>query len=317
MRVELAPEIFTAADPEPHHIAAASKLLAAFDERRHDWIVDIEIVDNIAEYLHKHHPTLAEIYFDLAQKASVKSLAWTGTAQRGGVLFVEREQLPEHASDLTRAAVVVIENIPGDKSFLQTVIHAFRAHRIQQALESRWAEFRHSGGSGSMPAVAEEEAGHFHHTVRVVAIFDSDSLTPDHEGPNRPKASDLIEKGIPAHVLLLREAENYAPNLVLANIGKRGEAELRVQHLERLVPRQRAHFDMKKGFTRPEKAEQKGFFDDLDADTRRVLHPGFGGKVLEQMFEMRHDLCAADFEAMDPDAAEDLRKLLALIESLI
>jgi hypothetical protein len=316
VRVELAPEVFTAADSDARQIEATSKLLAAFDERRHDWIVDIEFVDDIAAYLEKHHPTLADIYLDLAQKAAVKNLAWTGAAQRGEVLVVEHGRLTTHASDLTRAAAVVIENIPGDKCFLEAVIHAFGARRLQEALDEKWLEFRHGGGSGSVPAVAEDVADHFHHTIRVVAVFDSDSLTPDHEGPNRAKARALIAKGISAHVLLLREAENYAPDIVLANTGHKAEAELRVEHLGRLVPRQRAHFDMKNGFKK-NKPEQRGFFDSLDAETRRVLHPGFGDTVLKQLFEMRHDLCEADFEATDPEAAEDLRKLLALIESLI
>lgn len=318
MRVELAPEVFTAAAPEPRQITAAAKLLEAFDEDRHDWIVDIEAVDDaIADYLRRHHPTLADGYLPMARKSAVKTNAWTGTSQRGHVLLVEPESLPEHASDLTRAAIVVIENLPGDEYFLNSVIRAFRAHRIEQAFHMKWAELRHSGGSGSMPAVAEAEADRFHRTIRVIAVFDSDSLTPEHEGPNRVKAKNLADKGISAHVLLLREAENYAPDMVLASTGNQIQTALQVEHLGRLAPRQRGHFDMKKGFKPKDKPEQRGFFDDLDTDTRRILHPGFGDNVLKQMFEMRDDLCEADFEAMSPEAAEDLRKLLALIESLI
>ncbi|MEU4691908.1 hypothetical protein [Actinoplanes sp. NPDC023714] len=317
MQVELAPEVFTATDPEPQQITAAGRLLATFDEGRHDWIVDIEIVDDVASYLKKHHPTLATVYLDLAQKAAVKNLAWTGAEQRGRVIVVEHKSLAKDASDLTRAAVVVIENIPGDKHFLQAVIHAFRADRIREAFANDWAEFRHSGGCGSMPAVALEEAGRFHHTIRVVAVFDSDALTPEHEGPNRHKARDLEAIGVSTHVLMFREAENYAPNRVLACTGQAGAAETRVVHLERLIPRQRRHFDMKNGIPRRLPSEQRNFFDGLDAETRQALASGFGGGVLKKMYEMRDSLSEDDFHATDPEAAEDLRKLLALIESLI
>jgi hypothetical protein len=317
MRVELAAGVFTADTPEPGEINAVARLLAAFDEGRHDWVVDFETVPDIADYLEKHQPTLAGAYLSLAEMAAKRDAAWTGTTQAGKLLLVSPAEVADHASDLCRAAVVVVENTPADEHFLLAVIHAFRADRVQEAIEQGWVEFRHGGGSGSLPAVAEAEAARFRRSIRVIAVFDSDSLTPEHEGPNRPKAERLRNKQILAHVLLLREAENYAPYRVLAELGRRPEAAARIKQLKRLHPRQRGHYDMKKGFTKPVKPEQRGFFDDLDTRARQVLHQGFGDAVLEQMFTMRDKLSEADFEALNAGAAADLRTLLALIDSLI
>jgi hypothetical protein len=317
MRVELAADVFTAATAERGEINAVARLLEAFDEGRHYWVVDFDILPDVAGYLEKHQPTLAGAYLSLAELAAKHNAAWTGTTQTGDLVVVSLSEVNDHASDLCRAAVVVVENIPGDEQFLSAVIHAFSADRVREALDRGWAEFRHGGGSGSLPAVAEAEAARFRRSIRVVAVFDSDSLTPEHRGPNRPKAEKLRDKQIPAYVLLLREAENYAPYRVLAELGRRPEAAAKIKHLKRLLPRQRGHYDMKKGFTQPEKAEQRGFFDDLDTQARQALHPGFGDAVLERMFTMRHRLSEADFEALNADAAADLRTLLALIDSLI
>ena len=316
MRVELAAEVFRAS-LRRREINAVAKLLEAFDKGRHDWVIDFDIVDDVADYLAKHQPTLARTYVSMAEMAAVQNAAWTGTTQVGAVLVVPLAELTEHSSDLCRAAIIVVENIPSDEHFITAVIHAFGAHRVREALDQEWVEFRHAGGSGSMTAVAEAEAARFRRSIRVVAIFDSDSLTPEHVGPNRPKAERLNDKQIPAYVLLWREAENYAPDRVLSQVGNKIDAAAKLQQLSRLLPHQRGHYDMKKGFSRPEKPEQRGFFAGLDRNARQVLFPGFGDTVLRQMFEMRHELSEADFEALDAAAAADLRRLLALIDSQI
>ena len=247
MRVELAAEVFTEPTPERTAISAVANLLAAFAEGRHDWIVDLDAVDDLAVYLEKHHPTLAGSYVAMAEMAAVQSAAWTGTTQMSELIVVSPAALTDHSSDLCRAAIIVVENVPGDEHFLMTVIHAFGAVRVQEAIDQGWVEFRHGGGS-TVPAVAEAEAARFRRSIRVVVVFDSDSLTPEHVGPNRPKAEKLRAKQISAHVLLLREAENYAPYRVLAEIGRKAEASKKIDHLKRLLPRQRSHYDMKKGF---------------------------------------------------------------------
>jgi len=316
MRVELAAEVFTEPAPPRRVINAVAKLLEAFDEGRHDWVIDFDVVDDVNGYLTKHQPTLAKAYVAMAEMAAKQNAAWTGTTQAGAVVVVPFDEIAEHSSDLCRAAVIVVENIPGDEHFLTAVIHAFRAGRVREALDQGWVEFRHGGGSGSVPAVAKAEAARFQRSVRVVAIFDSDSFFPGHVTENHTKADALIGMDISAHVLLWREAENYAPDRVLAEVANESEAAAKIQHLRRLLPRQRGHYDMKNGF-RGEKPVQRALFADVDTETRRVLHQGFGKIVLRQMFDMRDELSEADFEALDAAAAADLRTLLALIDSQI
>lgn len=316
MRVECARDIFTDPCPTRRHIQAVDRLLETFDEERHDWVLDFDDLDDVAAYLSKHHPTLAQAYLSMAEKAA-QSKAWVGTTQAGSVVLVPKAELAEYAADLYRKAIIAVENIPGDKYFLVAVAHAFDHQRIRKALEEKWVEFRHGGGSGQLPAVAEEEAGHFQRRIRVVAVFDSDSLAPDHEGPNREKARKLHDKQIPAYVLLRREAENYAPDRVLETVGHKRRAAKRVALMARLHPHQRGHLDIKKGLPRQIAPEQQAIYAALDEDLREGLSGGFGDGVLKRMHEMREQLCEADFEAMDADAAADLRTLLTLIDSLI
>ena len=48
-----------------------------------------------------------------------------------------------------------------------------------------------------------------------------------------------------------------------------------------------------------------------------ILHNGFGKDILAALFDLRSELTAADFEAVDPDAAADLRALLDAIDRLV
>jgi hypothetical protein len=319
MRVELSTEVIAAPAPVPSAIQAVGRLLESFDQSRHFWVVDPETEPTLAQYLHRHFPSLAQTYLKLAETAAVQSTAWTGTTQRGRTFVVTRSDLEDHAADLCRAAILVVENLPGDKYFVLAVVHAFRRDAIREAFEQGWVEFRHGGGSGSVAAVAEEAAGFFRRQARVAVLYDSDSMHPEDkdEQTNWPKAVRLREKGIPAHVLIRREAENYAPDKVLAVCGRQSEAVERLKHLATLLPHQRGHYDMKNGLPVHDHPKQRELFAGLTPQSRQGLRSGFGRQVLNQMFELRDDLREADFEEMDAEAAADLRTLLALIESLI
>jgi hypothetical protein len=316
MRVELATEVFTRPDPEPSEITAVLRLLATFDEGRHDWVIDTLAADDVADYLPRHHPTLADTYAAMARMAAVRSDAWTGTSQADTVVVVSRADLLDHADDLCRAAVVVVENLPNDRYFLTTVIHVFGPEKLREAVHRNWLEFRHSGGADPVPVVAEQEAANFRRVIRVVALFDSDSYTADQVSRHRDKARRLLDQQIDAHILLRREAENYVPDRVLREIGHHGRAADKVALLNRMLPHQRGYIDIKNGLSGPVKPEQATMVASLDQDIREGFG-GFGGGVLKQMYELRHRLTEAAFVAMDAEAADDLRKLLALINSKV
>lgn len=318
MRVEVADEVFTRADPDPAAVHAVYDLLKAFERGQHDWMIDAFGVDAVAAYLPRHHPTLADTYAAMARMASVQ-IAYTGTTQRVTPVRVTVDDLDDHAADLCRPAVVVVEDLENDgQHFLPTLAHAFGADRVRVALERGWLEVRHSGGTGRIPAVAAAEAARFRRLVRVVAFMDSDREWPDHESSTlRSAAKKARDLPIEVHVLACREAENYAPDKVLRVVGRRAESAVKVAALGRLPRQYRRHVDIKNGFRKKQVPEQRSAFGPVDPAVERDLTPGFGAAVLRTMFEMRLALCEDDFVATDPEAADDLRKLLALIDSRI
>lgn len=317
MRVELADEVFTRPDPDPAAVHAVYDLLKAFERGQHDWVIDALGVDAVAGYLPRHHPTLADTYAAMARMAVVQA-AYTGTTQRGVPVRVTPGDLDDHAADLCRPAVVVVEDLENDgHHFLPTLVHVFGAERVRVALERGWLEVRHGGGTGRIPDVAAAEAARFRRLVRVVAFMDSDRVFPEDKTNSMKSAEKAEALPIEVHVLACREAENYAPDKVLRQVGRKTEAAVKVAALARLPKQHRRHVDIKNGFPKGQVPQQRTAFGPVDREVLRDLRSGFGKTVLKTMFEMRLELCEDDFVATDADAAEDLRKLLALIDSRI
>jgi hypothetical protein len=318
MRVELMDDVFTDASPAPGHITAVFDLLTAFERGQHDWVIDDLGVEAVATYLPRHHPTLADTYTSMAQMAAVQ-VAYTSTTQASDPVRVTRDDLRDHSNDLCRPAIVVVEDLSSDGDyFLPALVHVFGADRIRKALEEGWLEIRHGGGVGRIPTVAAAEAARFRRVVRVVAFMDSDRETPDHESDTLKSADKTRAIPIEVHVLTFREAENYVPDKVLRQVGKSTESAVKVAALARLPRQHRRHVDIKNGFKKGfQPPHQRTAFGAVPNDVLNDLKPGFGGTVLRTLFEMRLDLCEDDFVAMDPEAADDLRKLLALIDSRI
>lgn len=322
MRVELTADIFAEpADPadryDPHDLHA---LLRCFHDDRHEWVTSVEVVEAVRAYLPSRLPELADTYASIAEDAMVKAYAWTGTSQRQDVVRVGRADLADHTADLCRPAVVVVENSGSDAGFLTTVAHAFRHDRILTALARSWLEIHSAGGSGEVPRVAREHAARYRRLVRVVAVFDSDSLIPGQRTGNHDSADQLATANVAVHVLVRREAENYVPHRVLARIGRQREASRKLTLLKRLTPQQRAHIDMKYGFGKAKPAEvatQQELFGSLDPVVRRALYDGFGKNLLERFAEHREQLTEDDFTALGDEVVAELRRLLDLIASRI
>jgi hypothetical protein len=318
MRVELADEVFTQPHAEPRAVTAVLKLLETFDTGQHDWVIDPLGVDAVAEYLPRHCPPLADVYADMARMASVQTAAYTTPAERDQFVQVTADDLADHSADLCRAAVVVVEDLQNDgRHFLPTLAHVFGAQRVQRALDNGWLEVRHAGGTGRIPAVAEQAVGQFRRLVRVVVFMDSDQEWPGHESSTMKSARKLKALPIEVHVLACREAENYVPNKVLRQVGRKAEAAVKVAALAKLPHQHRRHLDLKKGFPRGVIPAQRAAFGNVAPHVVRDLRQGFGDTVLKTMFDMRLELREDDFVATDPDAADELRTLLALIESRI
>lgn len=327
MRVELAPEIFRDTDPhtaQPYHpqdLEHLYDLLRCFTEGRHDWVADALVVVAVETFLPDHLPKLAGTYVALARKAAVTAQAWTGTSQHTDVVRVSRADLVEHAADLCQRAVLVVENQENDGYFLETIAYVLGEQRIIRAIEERWVDIENGGGS-DLVKVAMKAAGRFRRVVRVVAVLDSDRLIPRQRTGNHDKADKLQGMKVASHVLTRREAENYVPHRVLADIGRRGEASRRLTLLKRLTPEQRDHYDMKYGFRKVEKSAEalrayQELFDALDQDMRAGLHDGFGTDLLKRLHADRARLTEHDFAQLGQDVVAELRALLATIAGRI
>jgi hypothetical protein len=322
MRVELDPDVMS--DDDFDDVFA---LLRLFAEDRHDWLViDPNQPDTIHAYLVKHAPHRAEVYGTLARKAFQNNMWRTEGGPHARDVKVSRESAKDHLWDLGRPARFVVENREGDGAFLLAVAHIFGDSKVIRANRKRWLEFVQSGGSGEVPKVVRNEISAFLRVQRVGFLFDGDHLTPDEQSKHESSAAALRSEGALGHVLSLREIENYVPNRILAAVpasGKeRKELYSRIRHIKKLTMQQRAHFDMKHGFSRQkpqQAAAQAVLYASLDAQTRASLNDGFGeGLPKLLMREAEADnVTEADFETLGPGICDELRGLLALLRQII
>jgi hypothetical protein len=322
VRVELAAEVLVEDDcAERYDLNALYALLRCFADGPHDWVADERVVAAAAAFLPRHLPQQAQTYLELARDGLVGQRGWTGTSQATEVVRVERADLDDLSADLCRPAVLVLENHESDGYFITAIAHAFGADRVRTALVREWLQIEHGGG-GDLVKVAERAAGRFRRLTRVVALLDSDRLVPRQRTANDDNAERLAASRIVTHVLILREAENYAPHRVLAAIGRRREAADKLRAFKTLDRDQRGHFDMKKGFGPTNgppkiKEEQTVLYANLGRQARFALRGGFGQDILKRMHDSRESLSAKDFAHLGETAVAELRELLAAVESRI
>ena len=315
MRVEIDPEVFHAAGPCKAQVQAIMRLMETFDTGRHDWVIDPFDVEAFAGFAPSHFPSLAQTYTSMAKLSAKREMAWTAGPPRDTVT-VNTVTLEDLAADLSQSAVVVVEDLTSDgERFLGTLIEAFGAARLRHAYKQRWFEVAHSGGKNRMPAVAADVARRFRRLIRIVAFLDSDRLTLNGPGNNH-QAEKLAEHCAYVHLLAWREAENYVPDAVLSRCVAASVAGETMRSLQKLMPHQRAVYDMKYGFLKI-KDEQRDVFADLEETVQAALRHGFGRHVLATLFDLRAELTAADFEAVDSGAADELRALLDAIDRIV
>lgn len=294
-------------------------LIHGFAQGRHEWVeLEEEGLKSIERYLRSEATGYCSTAVDLARKGSVAVSAWS--ANSASRVTVTREHLDHMVEDLSKPAVLVVENLNADGGFVTAVCGAFREQRILRALENHWLEIM-SGGGSTIVMVAESCAKKFRHNVRVVTLLDSDRLYPDHSTDSHVKAEKLSRHCVKAHVLELREAENYLPNCLLAAMGTPATTARRLEALKRLSPEQRGYFDMKYGFGKEEKPQKavplqrRELYADVPEDVRRAVHDGFGHDVITKAVTYAARLSEQDFEKLG--VAAELRKLLATINTVI
>lgn len=322
MRVDLVTDVFQ----ELAGISDLFDLLRCFANGQHDWVADPEVITAAEGYLHANLPTLADTYLDLARKGTVATQSWTPgdrQDQQDRIVRVSHANLCDMSSDLRRPAVLVVEDQDSDGCFVRALATIFGFGRVTTAISLGWLEIDHGGGCDGLVRVAQSDAKRYRCLIRVVALLDSDRKTPDERTPNHDKRDRLSLAGIAAHVLRLREAENYVPNRVLAGTGRHGQAAAqKLKLLKQLTPDQRGYYDMKHGFGPTAKdpvipTSQQELYTSLQLPTLRGLRCGFGNDLLQRLERASTSLTENDFAGIGDTVVAELRGLMTTLDSVI
>lgn len=316
MRVELAPEVFHT----PDSLMDLLQLIRCFTAGRHDWVAEPAVIDLAYSYFTKQAPSIASVTSDLATKGTVAAQAWTPSVEQTRVVKVDARDLRSYTEDLSRPAILVVEDQESDGFFVSAVAKVFGFDRVETALRRGWLEIQHGGGSGGVPKVTMIAVQRFSVCTRVAALLDSDRFVPGTHTRSHDKAKELSTSDVVVHVLELREAENYVPNKVLAASASQKDAHKKLNALKQLTSDQRGYLDMKRGFPPQGGAfhsEHGDLYQGLDARVLSVLCGGFGASLLKRLYEMRDHLRERDFESAGPGVVHELRVLLGKIASVI
>lgn len=325
MRVELAADLFGDTD-DTELINSINDLFRCFVAGKHDLLVDVRAAAAAERFVAGHLPK-HENQYAAVTRGALNQVAWTGTSQRGSAKRVCLADAVDSAADLRQPARLVLENGESDKCFVVAIAHIFGNRRIVKAIDERWLEIEHAGGSGEIRQVALAQADRFRRWCRVVVVYDSDRWQADTPFAHEEHVEQLHKIDITVHVLLLREAENYVPHKVIAGSAHRHRTlSKKLAYLRWLSVEQRGHFDMKHGFKKgldrkaPRVAirpEQAGLFHGLPREVRLGLHDGFGEDLLKELHKHREALCERDFDHLGTEAVADLRAMLDKITSQI
>lgn len=310
MRVELTSEIFATSA----HLQDVTALLRLFSQGRHDWTLPPGMLDVAAGYLELHLSGLAQVYKELAQEAATQ-LAYN-TAGSSTQVVVSIESISDHVADLEKPAVLVVENDSADKGFVVAIMRVFDAPDLLIAIDRGWLVVDHGGGS-SIYRLAEETHQGYRRLVRTAALLDSDRLQPNTPAKNADRIEEVRKAGVLVHVLELREAENYLPNLLLNAHRPYREMHPKLTLLKSFTPDQRGYFDMKKGFHNGVPAEQSQLFAGVHPRVISGLTSGFGGNVIELFKIDGPTLTENDFAKLGPNVQDELKSVVAMLRKIL
>ena len=225
-----------------------------------------------------------------------------------------RLPLSEALNLLQRPLHLLVENRHNDGAFLRAVVPSPWRRAFLKALEQRWIEIEHGGGSDMrtrLETASREEA------MRLWALFDSDAREP-----GRPSAASealcqsCFRKGISCHRLQRRAIENYLPVKALQGWAHISSGNLRISRVRTantfagMEPDQRHHYNMKQGFRGD---RDKGIPAMFGAFTDHPdLQNGFSESIAslyhEENFQIREEWLAKD--GQQPET-------LAIVQSIL
>ncbi|WP_017601606.1 hypothetical protein [Nocardiopsis lucentensis] len=301
------------------------RLFDLFIRDVHEWSADISQIDPVDEFFGEHVPVMRDTYRSIAMK-SVAASSWRSVDRP--LVRVEGGTLDDHLHDLSRPAVLLVENDSSDKSFLRAIALVLRADDILTAIKERNLDIRNGGGKHDAGRQAREQRDEFRLIPRVALLLDSDRMHPNAVTKCHRIADQAREFDVKAHVLEFRESENYVPNRVLAQSGhhrRMAETSRRLEALKELTPRQRAYFDMKDGFKRtPGKPLEpdpthEGLFDDVPQRTLMRLSKGFGKNLTEKMETLASQgrVTESDLAVLGEDVVQELHRILDMLRTIV
>ena len=190
---------------------------------------------------------------------------------------------------------ILLENANNDWHFLRRIIRSSERVKLQRAIDARWAEPLHGGGSDLTQRIAER-ARLVTKRLRTFVLFDSDRRHPDELSPDwAPQAPEacqgfttekvVTEAAIGGYWRLNRRfIESYMPKQEMTQV-----AALNIETVDaffRLSRQEQWHFNIKKGFKDDAKVENahraKNLFADVSPEDKELLHNGLGRKVADR-----------------------------------
>lgn len=189
--------------------------------------------------------------------------------------------LSEARSLLRRPLKILVEHAHNDGAFVRRMLPADWSNKLKRWERESWAEFSNGGGLGTL----KETIQHLDslEAQRIVAIFDSDAVTPGTPSQTSELAVVVCKNRAVAGLRLRRRAaENYLPPATLGEWSQ--ETSPKYQHKRRarvfaqLTQEQRHHYSMRDGLQKD--ADSAGrlpvLFESLPPSDRETLWKGFG-----------------------------------------
>jgi hypothetical protein len=322
VRVAIADNVFSASGA----FVALDRILDHFLSGRHRWeIDDVDGIQNSpwlagSDRVSRRNTEILEKCFVAAATASAGRMHVQALAVDMTIAAPNRLSPEDALAYLSSPAIVVVENAESDGAFLDALIYAYDRVELWHALESRWVELDHAGGFGEIEKRLERYLARTQGPPRVLVLADSDRLYPEHESPTFQKIDEVCTKlNVPHVVLDKRAIENYIPVGALQRHNRRDC----YQAFLKLDMAQRAHYSMKKGFSRDDSgrpvipADQATIFRHTPARVLDDLCGGFGADTW-QLFKDARDVITADTLTLTCTSSPlELPTLLDRIEALI
>ena len=237
--------------------------------------------------------------------ASIKREAWASGLHGRRIRVTlgpdgPSELNPEDAGRLAEEQLVIlVENRNSDGAFVKrVVIELDKPLDKYRKKRGEPVQFDSVGGKGQMADEVERRTQDRPYRPRLVVIVDSDRKGAADEASSEARAlcRKCANVGVPCWVLAKREAENYLPEILLAEWRDAGEDRARrVDAWRTLNDDQKNFFDMKNGLSTAPSEIEEALFGDLSLNNRAILAHGFGQNVYRcwnvwDVPSLRHEL---------------------------